>query len=176
MSGSDTWRIRLAEKRDVGELVDIEAAQFPEPWTKSMLLDEITNLESRRYTVAQEAGVVVGFLGLMFVLKDELHINTIATRAGYEGRGVATALLDEAWAEVSARGVARATLEVAVSNTRALELYYRYGFAPVGVRKNYYEKTREDALILWADVAPRSSNGRSDSPPVGPAERSTDVP
>lgn len=148
-----SWRIRLAERRDVGELLVIEARQFPEPWTRSMLLDEITNTETRRYTVAEESGVIVGYLGLMFVLNDEMHINTIGTRPGHEGRGVATSLLDEAWAHVVARGVARATLEVAVSNTRALELYRRYGFAPVGVRKNYYEKTREDALILWADVA-----------------------
>jgi ribosomal-protein-alanine N-acetyltransferase len=159
-----TWRIRPAEKRDLGDLVAIESAQFPEPWTKSMLLEEITNHESRRYTVADENGVVVGYLGLMFVLKDELHVNTIGTRPGHEGRGVATSLLDEAWAEVHRRGVARATLEVAVSNTRALELYYRYGFAPVGVRKNYYEKTREDALILWADIVPRETVARDAAP------------
>ena len=160
-----TWRIRLAERRDLRDLVAIETAQFPEPWTRSMLLEEITNLDTRRYTVAEEDGVIVGYLGLMFVLKDELHINTIGTRPGHEGRGVATALLDEAWEEVMRRGVARATLEVAVSNERALALYYRYGFAPVGVRKNYYERTHEDALILWADIAPRldaSAGGAAD--------------
>lgn len=152
-----TWRIRVAERRDLGALVEIELAQFLEPWTRAMVLDEISNHESRRYTVAEEGGVIIGYLGLMFVLKDELHINTIGTRPGHEGRGVATSLLDEAWAEVATRGVARATLEVAVSNSRALALYYRYGFSPVGVRKNYYEKTHEDALILWADVKQRST-------------------
>ena len=146
------WRIRLAEPRDLSDILVIENAQFPEPWTRSMMLDEITNTESRRYSVAEENGVVIGYLGLMFVLKDELHINSIGTRPGHEGRGVATSLLDEAWAVVRERGVARATLEVAVSNSRALDLYYRYGFAPVGVRKNYYQRTHEDALILWADI------------------------
>jgi ribosomal-protein-alanine N-acetyltransferase len=155
VSAAATWRIRRAERRDVGELVDIETQQFPEPWTRAMLLDEITNSESRRYTVAEESGVIIGYLGLMFVLRDELHINTIGTRPGHEGRGVATSLLDEAWAAAVARGVARATLEVAVTNHRAIALYYRYGFAPVGVRKNYYERTHDDALILWADIAAR---------------------
>ncbi len=98
----------------------------------------------------------------MFVLKDELHINSIGTRPGHEGRGVATSLLDEAWAVVRERGVARATLEVAVSNSRALELYYRYGFAPVGVRKNYYQKSHEDALILWADIRERRAGASTD--------------
>ena len=156
-----TWHIRLAERRDLRGILAIEDAQFPEPWTRAMVLDEISNLENRRYSVAEEAGVIVGYLGLMFVLRDELHINTIGTRPGHEGRGIATSLLDEAWAEVAPRGVARATLEVAVSNTRAQELYFRYGFAPVGVRKNYYERTHEDALILWADIAPRDDGAPS---------------
>jgi ribosomal-protein-alanine N-acetyltransferase len=146
----------LAERRDVGELLAIEEAQFPEPWTRRILLDEIENTETRRYTVATEKKRILGYLGVMFVL-DELHINTIGTVPQEEGRGIATSLLDDAWADAQERGITRATLEVAVSNRRAVDLYYRYGFRPVGVRKNYYEKSNEDALILWADLsgAPR---------------------
>lgn len=145
------WTIRACERRDVGEILAIEQAQFPEPWTKGMLLDEITNTESRRYTVAVEGRRIVGYLGVMFVL-DELHVNTLGTAQGFEGRGIASSLLDDAWRDARARGIARATLEVATSNTRAQRLYYRYGFKPVGVRKNYYERTNEDALVLWADL------------------------
>ncbi|MGH7954842.1 MAG: ribosomal protein S18-alanine N-acetyltransferase [Gloeomargaritales cyanobacterium] len=147
-----TWAIRLAERRDVPELLSIEVAQFPEPWTRSMLLDEITNLATRRYTVAVEDNKIVGYLGVMYVM-DELHVNTLGTLPGYESRGIATALMTDAWGVAKERGVLRATLEVAVSNTRAQELYFRFGFSPVGVRKNYYERTNEDALILWADLA-----------------------
>jgi ribosomal-protein-alanine N-acetyltransferase len=146
-----SWRIRLAERRDVGELLVIEESQFPEPWTKRILLDEIENEETRRYTVAVEKRRIVGYLGVMFVL-EELHVNTIGTLPQEEGRGIASSLLDEAWADAHERGLKRATLEVAVSNKRAIDLYYRYGFRPVGVRKNYYEKSNEDALILWADL------------------------
>ena len=145
------WTIRLAERRDVNELLGLEQAQFPEPWTKNMLLDEITNTETRRYTVAVRQGAIVGYLGVMFVL-DELHVNTIGTLPGFEGRGVATSLMDDAWRDARERGVVRATLEVAASNQRAQRLYSRYGFKPVGIRKNYYARTREDALVLWADV------------------------
>ena len=148
---SASWTIRAAERRDVPDLLAIEVAQFPEPWTRSMLLEEITNPETRRYRVAVEETTIIGYLGVMFVM-DELHVNTLGTLPGHEGRGVATSLLEEAWADARARGVERATLEVAASNTRAQELYFRFGFAPVGVRKNYYERTREDALVLWADL------------------------
>jgi ribosomal-protein-alanine N-acetyltransferase len=145
------WTIRLAERRDVPELLFIEESQFPEPWTRRILLDEIGNTETRRYTVAVANKRIIGYLGVMFVL-DELHINTIGTLPGEEGRGIATSLLDDAWSDAKDRGIKRATLEVAVSNERAIALYYRYGFAPVGVRKNYYELIKEDALILWADL------------------------
>jgi [ribosomal protein S18]-alanine N-acetyltransferase len=145
------WTIRVAERRDVPELLVIEVAQFPEPWSRTMLLDEITNIENRRYTVAVEGKTIIGYLGVMFVM-DELHINTIGTLPGNEGRGVATSLMDEAWTDAKARDIARATLEVAVSNERAQNLYARYGFRPVGIRKNYYERIQEDALILWADL------------------------
>lgn len=150
-AGAKTWTIRRAERRDVPELLAIEVAQFPEPWSKSMLIDEVTNLQNRRYTVAVEGRHVIGCLGLMYVL-DEVHVNTIGVRPGHEGRGVATSLLEEGWADARERGAKRATLEVAVSNERAQRLYRRFGFAPVGVRKRYYERTGEDALVLWADL------------------------
>jgi ribosomal-protein-alanine N-acetyltransferase len=145
------WTIRLAERRDVTDLLFIEESQFPEPWTRRILLDELSNTETRRYTVAVQNKRIIGYMGVMFVM-DELHINTIGTLPGEEGRGIASSLLDDAWADARGRGIKRATLEVAVSNERAIALYYRYGFAPVGVRKNYYERINEDALILWADL------------------------
>ncbi len=155
------WTLRLAERRDVGELMFIEESQFPEPWTKRILLDELANTETRRYTVAVEEKRIVGYLGVMFVL-DELHINTIGTVPHEEGRGIATSLLDDAWVDAQVRGLKRATLEVAVSNARAIALYQRYGFHPVGVRKNYYERIQEDALVLWADLPMNAA----DSPPT----------
>jgi len=146
-----TWQIRLAERRDISDLHTIEKIQFPEPWTRGMLLDEVTNIETRRYTVIEVDGKILGYLGVMFVI-DELHINTIGVLPDYEGKGIASALMDDAWRDAKERGIERATLEVAVSNKRAQDLYYRYGFKPVGIRKNYYDKINEDALVLWADL------------------------
>ncbi|HQT99587.1 MAG TPA: ribosomal protein S18-alanine N-acetyltransferase [Acidimicrobiales bacterium] len=149
-----TWKIRAAERRDVNELLKLEVAQFPEPWTRTMLLDEIENTETRRYSVAVEHDVIVGYLGLMFILED-VHVNTLGTLPGHEGRGVATSLLHEGLDAARLRGATRATLEVAASNARAQALYFRFGFQPVGVRRNYYERTGEDALVLWADLPSR---------------------
>jgi len=146
-----TWSIRVAERRDLPEIFAIEQAQFPEPWTKAMLLDEIENTENRRYTVAQEDAVIIGYLGVMFIFED-MHINTIGVVPGNERRGIARSLMNDAWADAKERGITRATLEVAVSNEPAKKLYQEFGFMPVGIRKNYYERTKEDALVLWADL------------------------
>ncbi|MBU6233616.1 MAG: ribosomal protein S18-alanine N-acetyltransferase [Acidobacteria bacterium] len=141
------WYIRPAELRDLHQLVEIEDAQFPEPWSQQLLRDELTTASHRRYTVAEHQDVVVGVLGLMLI-EDDAHINTIATRPEWEGRGVARSLLDEALPVIAAEGYRRMTLEVAVSNARARALYTAYGFEPLGVRKQYYRVTNEDALVL----------------------------
>jgi ribosomal-protein-alanine N-acetyltransferase len=42
-------------------------------------------------------------------------------------------------------------LEVRPSNTRALEIYERYGFKQIGRRKGYYpaaDGQREDAIVM----------------------------
>jgi ribosomal-protein-alanine N-acetyltransferase len=143
--------IRGAQRRDVPAILDIEKAQFPEPWSRAMLLEEITNTETRRYRVAIEGGALVGYLGAMFIL-DEGHVNTLATAPASEGHGVATALLEDFLAAAHHRGTRKLSLEVAVGNSRAQDLYRRFGFAPVGVRRRYYERTGEDALVLWRDL------------------------
>jgi [ribosomal protein S18]-alanine N-acetyltransferase len=149
---SDALVIRLAEPRDVPDIMKIEKAQFAEPWTMPMMMSEITMTDTRRYTVAMEGERLVGYLGLMYVLDDEMHINTIGVLPGLERRGIASALLDDGWADAKWRGVKRVTLEVAASNVGAQALYRKYHFAPVGVRRNYYERTGEDAIVMWADL------------------------
>ena len=53
--------------------------------------------------------------------------------------------------EARRRGATACTLEVRVANHAAQGLYHQFGFAPVGIRKNYYAETGEDALIMWAE-------------------------
>jgi ribosomal-protein-alanine N-acetyltransferase len=156
------WTIRPASRRDVPELLEIETEQFPEPWSRSMIIEELADTITRRYSVAVDRGKVIGYLGLMFV-DNEVHVNTLGVRRRLEGRGIATSLLEEALEAAKERGSIRVTLEVAVSNVRAQALYQRFGFAPVGVRRNYYSRVGEDALVLWADLV---ETGSTDAPTI----------
>ena len=51
-------------------------------------------------------------------------------------------------------------LEVRVTNWGAQRLYGRYGFHPVGIRRNYYQELNEDALIMWTDDVRTPDYGR----------------
>jgi len=78
------------------------------------------------------------------------HITTLTVDPGWHHRGIGTVLLADLARAAPALGVRHLTLEVRVGNAPAQALYRRFGFAPVGVRKNYYAETGEDAIIMWA--------------------------
>jgi ribosomal-protein-alanine N-acetyltransferase len=94
-------------------------------------------------------GELLAFCGCWFIA-DELHINTLAVRAELRRRGLATRLLRFVLAGAAAAGLTHATLEVRRSNDAALKLYERFGFDIRGIRRNYYQRPVEDALILWS--------------------------
>lgn len=142
-----TPEIAELARGDLDAVLAIEAAQFDDPWTLRVLRDELAS-SSRRYSRATLDGEIVGYLGLMLI-DTEAHVNTIATTPAAEGRGVATALLLEGIRAVITRGVRDVTLEVASRNERAQRLYTRFGFAPVGVRRGYYPKSGDDAVVMW---------------------------
>jgi [ribosomal protein S18]-alanine N-acetyltransferase len=135
---------------DLDEILVIERDQFDDPWSLQVLRDELDD-PTRRYTKATFDATIVGYLGLMVVdAASEAHVNTIATGLGAEGRGVATALLVDGLRAVADLGIHDVTLEVASRNLRAQRLYVRFGFAPVGVRRGYYPRSSDDAVVMWA--------------------------
>ncbi len=76
-------------------------------------------------------------------------MTTIATAPPYQRSGIATMMIVDAMRTLRSDGVKHISLEVAADNKPAQSLYRRFGFAPVGVRKNYYPVTGQDALVMW---------------------------
>ncbi|MEO8457308.1 MAG: ribosomal protein S18-alanine N-acetyltransferase [Chloroflexota bacterium] len=97
--------------------------------------------------VDQRAELLVGVVGV-WMMPDEAHIVTIATRESHRRRGIAERLLIAAIEMAQARHQPLLTLEVRVSNEPALALYEKYGFEQVGRRHRYYSDNHEDAYIL----------------------------
>ena len=146
---ADAVRIAPLLRRHLRNVVAIEEANYPRPWTSTVFLSELSQRRSRRYTVATIGPLVVGFSGLM-VVEEDGHITTLTVDPAWHRRSIGTVLLLDQARAAPTLGVRHLTLEVRVSNTAAQALYRRFGFAPVGVRPNYYAETGEDAIIMWA--------------------------
>lgn len=143
-------RIEPLRRRHVPAVSRIERLVSANPWSADLFRGELALPEATRcYRVARTGGRLVGFGGLMFVL-DEAHVTTLSVHPDHQGRRIGTRLLAVLAREARARGTAALTLEVRAGNEPAKALYRRFGFAPAGVRKNYYAEVGEDALIMWA--------------------------
>jgi ribosomal-protein-alanine N-acetyltransferase len=147
-----TWAIeRVTAANQIDAVLAIEEASFTNPWTRAMYLTELENTGvSYCFLAKDEERQAVGFCSFWRVL-DELHINNIAVLPPFRRLGVATTLLTFALSEGVALGARRATLEVRRSNDHARLLYERFGFTIAGVRRDYYTKPVEDALVLWRE-------------------------
>lgn len=93
---------------------------------------------------------VVGFVG-MWIMVDEAHIINIAVKQPYRGKGVGELLLISSIELAGKFGARVVTLEVRASNRVAQNLYTKYGFKEVGIRRGYYTDNKEDALIMTTD-------------------------
>jgi [ribosomal protein S18]-alanine N-acetyltransferase len=134
--------------KDLRGVLKIEEAVFPQPWSHRLFVEELGQRKSRSYRAAWVGQDVVGFAGQMFI-DDESHVNNIAVDPRWQGRGLGAVLLADLVRAGLERGSRHLTLEVRVGNEPALALYRRFGMAPVGIRRNYYPVTGDDALVMW---------------------------
>ena len=142
-------RIGPMRRRHLAAVLRIERQVYPRPWTVGLYLGELALPASRTYLVARLGSRVVGYGGLMVTL-DEGHITTLAVDPALHGHQIGTRLLLQLVSRAVARAARSLTLEVRISNEPAKNLYRKFGFAPAGVRKNYYPEVNEDALVMWA--------------------------
>lgn len=143
-------RVARMKLEDVEHVSRLERRCYALPWSSSAYVTELGNPKAY-YTVARDADDdVVGYAG-MWVVMDELHITTIAVDPSYQGRRIGERLLIDLIEEGISRGALRATLEVREHNTAARNLYLKYAFGDVAVRKKYYCDNNENAVIMWAN-------------------------
>jgi ribosomal-protein-alanine N-acetyltransferase len=141
----------LGGEDDLAGVLEVENETFTNPWTREMYSWELQNRAVCHIFVVRTPDChVAGFCAFWLVF-DEIHINNVAVRPKFRGRGIGTALLHHVLAEARILGARRATLEVRASNDGARRLYDRLGLYVAGTRRNYYSHPVEDALILWRD-------------------------
>jgi ribosomal-protein-alanine N-acetyltransferase len=134
-------------RSDIPAVAALEAVIYPQPWSPRVFFDELA-MDSRSYVVAIDAGgTLVGYGGLLLV-EEDAHITTVAVDPEVRGQHVGSRVMLALVERALAAGARHLTLEVRITNSVAQGLYDRFGFDPIGRRKNYYKD--EDALVMWA--------------------------
>ena len=145
--------IEKMKKEFIDQVYEIDKESVPIPWSKNSIEEEMNNMLAY-FIVAKDDEKVVGFAMCWFIM-DECHIGNIAVTPSYRKQGVASLLLDELLSKCKEHGTTYILLEVRASNIPAQNLYKKYGFEEVVVRKKYYknpDNTYEDALIMSKNV------------------------
>ncbi len=143
-------------RRHLPGVLRIERQVYPTPWSMSLFLQEL-GLDHRVYRAARRTGrgEVLGYAGVI-VVAGEGHVATIAVDPRWRRHALGSRLLLDVTRGAIAEGAGAMTLEVRSSNRAAQAMYTRFGYAPVGVRKDYYPSGGpggggEDAVIMWTD-------------------------
>ena len=138
--------IRKMTMDDLDTVVEIEKECFSVPWSKQGFMDALQKTDAY-YIVAVTDDRVVGYCGAYGVC-DEADINQVAVTGNYRRSGIGERMVRQLLDGLKERGYLYTTLEVRKSNTAAIALYEKLGFVSEGIRKNFYEKPTEDAVIM----------------------------
>ena len=138
--------IRDARQEDLTRLEELEEQCFSVPWTREQLESQLPDAQ-HVFLAAEEDGAVLGYVGMMVVL-DEGYISNVATAPEARRRGIGRALIGELMRRAAQLELSFVTLEVREHNEPAISLYAGFGFRPVGLRKNYYDSPKENAILM----------------------------
>ena len=142
-----TYEILPLTAAHISQAAEIERLCFSDPWSEKMLAEHLANPCSLTLAAVGDTGRLLGYVGLLAVV-DEGYITNVAVRPDCRRQGVASALLGALEAQGRARELTFLTLEVRQSNIPARALYEKLGYVQAGLRRNYYENPREDAVIM----------------------------
>lgn len=125
----------------------IESEAFSMPWSARDFL-EMVEADYAYYYVAELDGEIAGCCGIRNIA-GEGEITNVVVAAGHRKKGIARKLMEYMLERAKENGIGDCTLEVRVSNRPAIRLYESFGFKGEGIRPGFYEKPKEDALIMW---------------------------
>ena len=141
-----TYRRLSAE--DIPELAGLDSRCFGNPWSEEAFRGDLNGPRKAVYEGAfNSKGEMIGFAGAVWIL-DEGEINRVAVHPLYRTRGIGGACLTRVLKELQKEKLDRILLEVREANRSAITLYKNSGFRVISKRKNYYQDTGENALIM----------------------------
>ncbi len=140
--------IRQMTAEDIPAVARLEQECFAEPWSENALAESLADANYVFFVAAFLDETVAGYIGA-YLAADELSITNVAVTASYRRCGAANQLMKALDAFAKEKNLYGITLEVRVSNSAAIALYEKNGYEKSGIRKGFYSKPKEDALIMW---------------------------
>ena len=137
--------IREFVKGDEIAIAGLEQECFADPWSKEAVLESAES--GVLFLLFEEKGEILGYAGMQIVL-DEGYVTNVAVNRNHRKKGIGNALVKGLISAARERELSFVSLEVRPSNTAAISLYSKLGFAEVGRRKNFYSHPTEDGLIM----------------------------
>lgn len=144
------FKVRPALQKDLPFLLELDQLCLGGMWTEQGYQSELDNPHSHLFVLAKDSSQseIIGG-GAFWSVLEEAHITLLMVAPDFRGLGLGSFLLAKLLEQAITLNLERATLEVKASNQTAIALYQKYGFKVAGTRRNYYQETGEDALILW---------------------------
>jgi len=135
---------------DINSIADLERKTFTDAWTEQSIQGAF--LQKQAFIVVSEMDDhVVGYCIMYYVL-DEGEIARIAVDGSQRRKGIGRKILDEVKKACQEKGISRILLDVRESNTSARDFYESYGFQIDGVRKNFYDFPKENAILMSKNI------------------------
>ncbi len=141
--------IKLTEEY-VKAAAELEAANLDTHWSAAQIGD-VMDRDDTLYLIAVEGGKLCAVASCVFSAYEAM-IENIAVCREHRRKGVAFALLSLIEKEAARRGLESVSLEVASRNRSAVLLYEKAGFFKAGVRKGFYRKQNDDALVMIKEI------------------------
>lgn len=132
---------------DIAQVAEIERQIFSIPWSEKAFRDSMES-DNTIYIVAKENDNVAGYAG-MYLSFEEGNITNVAVNPLSRRKGIGEKIVRDILNRAYEKGVMDVFLEVRETNSVAIALYEKIGFKEEGIRKNFYDKPRENALIMW---------------------------
>ncbi len=145
--------IRPLKKKDIQAVADLEAACFVKPWPLNQIAYEFKgNPCAKVFVAVAPSGEILGYLDFMITF-NSATIDRICVSSDYREQGIASKLLDKMVEVCKAQkeAVEFITLEVRVSNEKAIKLYQKCGWQKVVVKPKYYDDG-EDAIYMIRSI------------------------
>ena len=139
--------IRKMTDEDLPEVCVIEQETFSDPWSEEDFCNSM-NEANNSYLVVEIEGTIAGYCGYWGIC-EEGYIYNVAVKQEYRRHHIGYQMMKALLEDAGSRGITSLTLEVRISNEPAIRLYEALGFERAGVRKDFYSKPKESAVIMW---------------------------